>query len=167
VLYAPRRPRIGPQGLPVNQAASDAGVVEAATSPDYRLRVTGDVPAELTLARAELASMARTEAVLPIACVEGWSASARWAGVPVGLLLAAAGVGPDRTVTVEVVSLERNGLYGRSILTDGQARAHDTLLALTIDGEDLDVDHGFPCRLIAGNRPGVLQTKWVEQLVVR
>ena len=45
--------------------------------------------------------------------------------------------------------------------------AHDTLLALTLDGEDLHVDHGYPVRLIAGNRPGVLQTKWVGELVVR
>jgi DMSO/TMAO reductase YedYZ molybdopterin-dependent catalytic subunit len=111
--------------------------------------------------------MDRTEAVLPIACVEGWSASARWGGVPVGDLLAAAGIERGHDVTVEVRSLERNGLYGQSILAGDQVWAHDTLLALTLDGDDLHVDHGYPVRLIAGNRPGVLQTKWVGELVVR
>lgn len=38
---------------------------------------------------------------------------------------------------------------------------------MDIDGEPLHIDHGFPCRLIAPNRPGVLQTKWVTTLEVR
>ena len=41
-----------------------------------------------------------------------------------------------------------------------------TLLALALDGEPLAIDHGYPCRLIAPNRPGVLQTKWVSRLEV-
>ena len=63
-------------------------------------------------------------------------------------------------------SLERNGLYGQSVLAGDQVWADDTLLALTIDDEELHVDHGFPCRLIAGNRPGVLQTKWLARVEV-
>ena len=35
-------------------------------------------------------------------------------------------------------------------------------LALALHGEPLDLDHGYPARLIAPNRPGVLQTKWVR-----
>jgi hypothetical protein len=166
-FFAPRRPDIGPQGLPVNGAAVEAGVIDAAMSADYRLVVTGAVTQELTLTRGDLEAMERRSAVLPIACVEGWSASARWGGVPVGALLEAAGVAPGADVTVDVRSLERNGLYGQSVLAGDQVWAGNTLLALTIDDEDLHVDHGYPVRLIAGNRPGVLQTKWVEELVVR
>jgi DMSO/TMAO reductase YedYZ molybdopterin-dependent catalytic subunit len=166
-FFAPRRPDIGPQGLPVNGAAVEAGVLDAATSADYRLVVAGAVTRELVLTRADLAAMERRSAVLPIACVEGWSASARWGGVPVGALLEAAGVSPGADVTVDVRSLERNGLYGQSVLAGDQVWARNTLLALTIDDEDLHVDHGYPVRLVAGNRPGVLQTKWVAELVVR
>jgi len=166
-VFAPRRPDVGPQGVPVNQTARDAGVLDRARAADYRLVVTGAVARELELTREELLAMPRTEAVLPIACVEGWSASARWGGVAVPDLLEAAGVEPGASVTVDVESLERNGLYGRSILNHPQATAGTTLLALTLNGEELDIDHGYPCRLIAGNRPGVLQTKWVERLVVR
>ena len=43
---------------------------------------------------------------------------------------------------------------------------HRTLLALDLEGEPLALDHGYPCRVIAPNRPGVLQTKWVESLEV-
>lgn len=46
--------------------------------------------------------------------------------------------------------------------------AHDplTLLALRVNGEVLDPDHGYPARIIAPNRPGVLQTKWVTRIEV-
>jgi DMSO/TMAO reductase YedYZ molybdopterin-dependent catalytic subunit len=39
-------------------------------------------------------------------------------------------------------------------------------LALEINGEVLDIDHGWPVRLIGPNRPGVLQTKWVQRVTV-
>jgi DMSO/TMAO reductase YedYZ molybdopterin-dependent catalytic subunit len=42
----------------------------------------------------------------------------------------------------------------------------DTLLALELNGETLDLDHGYPVRLIAPDRPGVLQTKWISKVVV-
>jgi DMSO/TMAO reductase YedYZ molybdopterin-dependent catalytic subunit len=42
-----------------------------------------------------------------------------------------------------------------------------TLIALRLNGAVLHVDHGYPARLIAPNRPGVLQTKWVGRLTVR
>jgi DMSO/TMAO reductase YedYZ molybdopterin-dependent catalytic subunit len=40
------------------------------------------------------------------------------------------------------------------------------LVALELAGETLSIDHGFPCRLIAPDRPGVLQTKWLDSLEV-
>ena len=56
--------------------------------------------------------------------------------------------------------------YAASDLPGPYVAHDDTLLALTLAGEDLDLDHGFPARIIAPNRPGVLQTKWVARLVV-
>jgi DMSO/TMAO reductase YedYZ molybdopterin-dependent catalytic subunit len=41
------------------------------------------------------------------------------------------------------------------------------LLALLVNGEELHIDHGFPVRLMAPNRPGVNQTKWLERVVVK
>ena len=54
----------------------------------------------------------------------------------------------------------------RSTLPAAHARDPLTLLALRLNGEVLDPDHGYPCRIIAPNRPGVLQTKWVTRLEV-
>lgn len=168
VLFAPRRPDIGVQGLPVNATARGAGVVDAATDPAWRLSVVGEaVPTALALDQRELAALPQREEDLPIACVEGWSAGGRWRGVAVSDLLLAAGVRPGTPVEVQVRSLEVNGLYASSILSSDEAWRSSTLLALELNGEPLHLDHGAPCRLIAANRPGVLQTKWVTELVVR
>ena len=164
-FLAQRRAGVGPQGVPVNKTAAAARVVESAKNPGWRLRVTGAVTRPLSLSLSDLRSRPQREAVLPIACVEGWSASARWGGVPVRDLLEMAGAAPDAAVHVQ--SLQTSGLYGRSELNRLQAHDRDTLLALDLNGEALHLDHGFPVRLIGPNRPGVSQTKWVAELVVR
>ena len=163
-LLAPRDPATGPQGRPVNRGAANAGVIDLARSPFYRLEVTGRVARPLSLDLKDLRALPAHDAVLPIACVEGWSFSAPWSGVRIRDLLEMAGAEPDRTILVE--SLEPQGAYRTSTLNPGQAADRDTLLALSLDGETLALDHGFPCRLIAPNRPGVLQTKWVSRVVV-
>jgi DMSO/TMAO reductase YedYZ molybdopterin-dependent catalytic subunit len=82
----------------------------------------------------------------------------------VGLLEA---VGAPRGSRVEIRSLQAPGsAYATSILEPDQAMDEDTLLALDLNGQPLALDHGFPVRLIAPNRPGVLQTKWVGEVVV-
>ncbi len=163
-LLAPRRPDIGPQGFPVNKAAREAGVTEAVSAPTFAVVVEqgGNELARLSL--AQLQAMPQRTATLPIACVEGWSTSQEWTGVPVRDLLALAGVPDGRSVRVE--SLQRGGRYRRSELSAAQIADGDTLLALQVNGEELHPDHGFPARLIAPNRPGVQQTKWVGKLVV-
>lgn len=50
--------------------------------------MTGRVDTELHLSRDDLLGLAQHEAVLPIACVEGWSTVQRWRGVSVATLLA-------------------------------------------------------------------------------
>jgi len=160
-----RRPGLGPQGLPVNKTAAGAGVVRLAADPAYRLVVEGAVGDRLELSLDDLLLMEARDAVLPIACVEGWSRSVRWTGVPVRTLLGQAGAAPGASVLVE--SLQRGGRYRTSTLNHVQAADPDTLLAYAIGDEALHLDHGYPLRLIGPNRPGVLQTKWVTRLVVR
>lgn len=162
-LLAPRVPA-GPGGRPVNRGAANAGVIDLANSPAYRLEISGRVARPMSLTLDELRALPTHDTVLPIACVEGWSFSAPWSGVRIRDLLAMAGAEPGRTILLE--SLEPQGRYRTSTLNSGQAADRDTLLATHLDGEPLALDHGFPCRLIAPNRPGVLQTKWVTKVVV-
>ncbi|GED89762.1 molybdopterin-binding protein [Streptomyces sp. 6-11-2] len=161
VLLAPRHPDHGPQGLPVNRTAAAAGV-GLIPAERYRLTVAGPRPCTLTL--DELRDLPQHEVELPIACVEGWSKSARWTGVRVIDLLELAGA--HRHARVRVVSLQSRGGYRVSEMGHEHARDPLTLLALRLNGEELSPDHGYPVRLIAPNRPGVLQTKWVGRLDV-
>ena len=155
---ATRRATSGPQNLPVNKSGRAARVEETAVDPAYKLVVGG-----LSLSLFELQSLPQHTEVLPITCVEGWSAVGRWTGVRLRDLLDRAGVGQDRWVRVE--SLEQAGIYRTSEVSPTYARDPLTLLALRLGGEPLALDHGYPGRLIAPNRPGVLQTKWVHRIV--
>ena len=164
-LLAPRRPNQGPQGFAVNKSAAEASVINKSQDPGYRLTVEGNVARPLRLSRDELAALPQREAELPIACVEGWSTTQRWRGVPLRDLLDRAGAASDAEVTVE--SLQRGGSWRSSDLNRWHAHDPDTLLALEVGGEVLHIDHGFPVRLIGPNRPGVMQTKWVSRVIVR
>lgn len=150
----------GPQGVPINRTAAAARI---AVPPDWRLEIVWP-GGRHTLSLADLAALPQRTAELPIACVEGWSVSAHWTGVPVVELLRRAGAPTGRPVRIS--SLETDGLYAASTLPAAHASDPLTLLALRINGEELSPDHGYPCRLIAPSRPGVLQTKWVARLEV-
>ncbi|MFB7462868.1 molybdopterin-dependent oxidoreductase [Streptomyces sp. NPDC056224] len=160
-LLAPRHPDHGQQGLPVNRTAVAAGVA-AVSAAQWRLTVAGPHPYQLTL--DQLRGMRQYDATLPIACVEGWSKSAHWSGVRIRDLLDRAGAPPE--ARLRVVSMEREGGYAVTEMGPTYARDGLTLLALRLGGEVLSPDHGFPARVIAPNRPGVLQTKWVHRLEV-
>jgi DMSO/TMAO reductase YedYZ molybdopterin-dependent catalytic subunit len=153
----------GPQGVPINRTARAARVVDTAQDPAWRL-VLLTKAGRREFSRAELAALPQTTAELPIACVEGWSQSATWTGVAMPDLLRAVGAAPGAEVRVE--SLERAGAYRSSVLPGTYTADPLTLLALRLNGEVLSLNHGYPCRIIAPSRPGVLQTKWVGRLEV-
>jgi len=162
-VLAPRDPRVGVQGVPVNGSAEAAHVREQALHPAYKLEVRGPSGTKL-LSLADLAALPQHTATLPITCVEGWSADAVWTGVRLRDLVALVGGGPGDPVTVE--SLQENSPYRTSVVEPPHARDPLTLVALRLHGEPLHLDHGYPCRLIAPNRPGVLQTKWLARITV-
>ena len=161
-VLAPRSGQ-GPQGVPINRSAVAAGVVGSAQAPDYRLTVTNGSRSR-TFSLPDLATMPQATRSLPIACVEGWSANAEWTGIVLADLVAAVGGSPD--ADVRMISLEQPGPYSRTVLPARHARDPNTLIALRINGQILNLDHGYPCRLIAPSRPGVLQTKWLSRIEV-
>ena len=153
----------GPQGVPVNKSAAAAGVTDLARDPGYQLElINGDRSVKLSL--DELIQMPQTDSTLPIACVEGWSATGDWRGVLLRDLLSL--VDAPAGADVYVTSLQESGAFKASTLPSQFVEDSLTLLALELNGESLSIDHGFPCRVIAPNRPGVLQTKWVRKIEV-
>jgi hypothetical protein len=153
----------GPGGIPINKSARAADVVAAALSPAYRLTVRHG-PTTKSFSRQDLEDLRQRTGDLPIACVEGWSAGGRWTGVRLRDLLDL--VGAPRGRDVRFTSLQQHGPYRVTTLPSQFADDPLTLVALGVDGDRLSIDHGYPCRLIAPDRPGVFQTKWLDQVEV-
>jgi hypothetical protein len=161
--FGPRVMGTGPQALPVNRTAEAARVTESAMDPAWTLTVTAG-SASRAFTMADLRGMELVTAKLPIACVEGWSQSATWRGVRLRDLMDA--VGADPGARLRVTSLEQRGGFRRTEMGPEYVRDPLTLVALELDGAPLDIQHGYPARMIAPGRPGVLQTKWLSTLEV-
>jgi hypothetical protein len=163
-IFAPRVKGTGPAGLPVNRTAKAAQVLDTAVADDWALTVTNG-SRTVALTRAELLALPQTTVDLPISCVEGWSQMATWKGVRLRDLLDR--VGADTSNGLKLTSLEKKGGYRVTQMGPEYAFDASTLVALEVNGDTLDIDHGYPARMIAPGRPGVLQTKWLSSLEVQ
>ena len=165
-LLAPRGEGSAPDGdFPINKTARRARITPEMVGPDYRLSVSWkDV--SLAFTREELLALQLTTATLPIACVEGWTATRRWTGVPLSELARMARVDAEPK-QMYVESLQPGGGFRQVTLNRAQVNDPRSLLALQVEGEDLSLDHGFPARLIIPGAPGVHNTKWVAKIVVK
>ena len=113
---------------------------------------------------AQLRALPQHEVDLPIACVEGWSQMATWRGPRLHELLGTVGSAAD--VSIRATSLEEDSIYAVMDMGPEFVRDDLTLVALDLNGTPLDIDHGYPARMIAPARPGVLQTKWLSRIEV-
>ncbi len=159
-VFGPRKKGVGQQGVPVNRTSKQANVTEAVIAGWVLTVAHGGV--ERSFTRTELERMPQTEVTLPIACVEGWSQMAAWRGVRLSDLADLVGAGED--TSFKLVSLEQRGSFRQTQMGPEYVRDPLTLVALELNGETLDLEHGFPARMIAPGRPGVLQTKWLSRI---
>ncbi len=159
-----RQPGGGPEDFQVNRTAAAAGIPARDTLDHWRLTLNGGTH-PVTLDRAALLAMPQHTAVLPIACVEGWSTTQTWTGVRLADLARLAGV--PVPASARVSSLERSGAFASATLQRNQVLHPDALLALRVNGNDLSPDHGFPARIIVPALPGVHNTKWVASIAFR
>jgi len=154
----------GPNDFQINRTAAAARITPDSTGERWRLTLTGG-PSPVVLDRTALIAMPQHTARLPIACVEGWSTTETWTGVPLRDLARLAGVPEPKSAFVR--SVERFGAFNRATLQPNQVLHPDSLLALRVNGADLSPDHGFPARIIVPAMPGVHNTKWVASIDFR
>jgi len=162
-IFAPRKMGVGPNDLPVNRTAKAAKVTETAIDADWTLTVSNGTTTRI-YSRTALQALPQHVVELPIACVEGWSQTATWKGPRLRDLIDS--VEAPTGATIRLTSLEQNSSYAVTEMGPEYARDELTLVALELNGEELDLDHGYPARMIAPGRPGVLQTKWLTSLEV-
>jgi DMSO/TMAO reductase YedYZ molybdopterin-dependent catalytic subunit len=140
----------------------------------WRLVVDGMVARPLSLSVADIRGLPSRTQITRHDCVEGWSAIGQWTGVPLGLLLKAAGVLPQAKYVVfhcadnldgepEKGGMQAPGQYYESLaLVD--AYHPQTLIAHALNGKPLDIPHGAPLRLRVERQLGYKQAKYVQRV---
>jgi DMSO/TMAO reductase YedYZ molybdopterin-dependent catalytic subunit len=162
-LIAPRAQGDGPNDLPINRTSEMAKITSEMVGEDYRLVIRrGERIRSFTY--AQLLAMPQQTVQLPIACVNGWSQTATWKGIRLNTLMDEVGRKPGEAIML--TSLEVKGNYRVTTMGAEFVENDLTLVALHLNGEVLDIEHGYPARMIAPARPGVLQTKWLSMLEV-
>jgi len=166
-------PRFKPNGTlyPTGEDYEDAVNEDFVT---WRLLVDGMVNRPLSLSIAQIRALPSRTQITRHDCVEGWSAIGQWTGVPVGLLLKAAGVLPQAKYAIFhcADNLEGEpakggeqapGQYYESLdLVD--ANHPQTIIAHSMNGRPLDVSHGAPLRLRVERQLGYKHAKYVQRI---
>lgn len=131
---------------------------------NWRLTIDGLVARPLSLSLSQLRAMPVREQITRHDCVEGWSAIGKWRGVPLPLLLKAAGVRPSaRYLVFHCADLSGNRPYYESIdLID--AFHPQTILAYALNDALLPVANGAPLRLRVERQLGYKQAKYLMRI---
>ena len=140
--------------------------VPAIDAETWTLRVHGMVDRDLTLDLDELLARPMIERDITIACVSNevggrYVGNARWIGAPLTDLLQEAGVHADAS---QIVSRSADGFTigtPTAVVLDGR----DAMLAVSMNGEPLPLEHGFPVRMIVPGLYGYVSAmKWLVDL---
>lgn len=146
--------------------AGDAYARHLATDfADWRVVVDGAVARPQSFGLAEIKAMPARTQITRHDCVEGWSAIAKWHGVPLKLLLDRAGVTSQaRYMVLHCADPQSNGtMYYESFdLVD--AYHPQTILAWAINDTPLPVPNGAPLRLRVERQLGYKHAKYVERI---
>ncbi len=133
---------------------------------DWRLRVDGlvDHPAQLSL--AQLRAMPSRTQITRHDCVEGWSAIAKWRGVPLSEVLALAQPKAAARYIVFYCAdpMDASGTrYYESIDMD-DAHHPQTILAYELNGSTLPIANGAPLRLRVERQLGYKMAKYLMRI---
>ena len=168
------------------------GTMPAIDPEAWRLRIDGMVEQALELSLADLKGrFAHHEVIATLQCAgnrraglmahrdipgqhpwgPGATSTARWVGVRLADVLAAAGLGPavtDIAFAAPDVAAEAEPPqpYGGSIPI-AKAIAGETLLAWEMNGLALSVAHGAPVRVVVPGHIGARSIKWVDRVTAQ
>ena len=147
----------------------------------YRIRIGGHVDRPLSISIAELLRMPRIELAAVNQCAgnsrglfqprvpgaqwgHGAMGNAKWVGVRLRHVLDKAGVKPG-AVQVRFSGGDQPLIAGapdfRKALDIDHARDGEVMIAFAMNGQQLPLLNGFPCRLVV---PGYYSTYWIKML---
>lgn len=138
----------------------------------WRLRITGLVNKPVEITFDQLTAMQDKRLEITHHCVEGWTYTDEFTGVPLADVLAlAGGVKPGARMlifkTPEVSS--QYFAFGQKYTTNfpyTEDAARNALVVYAVGGEDLPREHGFPVRLMTPKKWGYKACKWLTEIEV-
>jgi len=125
----------------------------------YWLRIDGLVEQTRSLTYETLQEMNHTKKLVTIHCVEGWSVTALWEGIPLSDLFAQ--VSP--TATANTVIFHAHDGYTTSLSLD-TVFERNLIIADRINGIPLPPERGFPFQLVAEDKWGYKWVKWITRI---
>jgi DMSO/TMAO reductase YedYZ molybdopterin-dependent catalytic subunit len=137
----------------------------ASNFADWTVPVMGAVARPQNFSLAQIKAMPARSQITRHDCVEGWSAIAKWTGVPVKLLLDRAEVSPAaKFIVFHCLDPQGTGtMYYESI--DRIDAVHpQTILAWAINDALLPVQNGAPLRLRVERQLGYKHAKYVQRI---
>jgi hypothetical protein len=135
--------------------------LQLGTFADWRLSVEGRVATPRAFSLAELKQLPSRTQITRHTCEEGWTAIGQWTGVPLSLVLEAAGILPSARF---VLFYSYDNWVDSIDLLD--ALHPQTLLAYGMNGRDLPIPHGAPVRLRVERQMGYKSMKYLQRIVV-
>ncbi len=144
-------------GYPVTNTVGQGQIV---LDPEtWRLILGGAVKNPLTLTYADVLGLPASEVTAMLDCTSGWYTTQVWRGVPLGDLLAQAGLRPE---ALAILLKDISGYPAYFTL----AEAQEILLATHSGGQVFDHWHGFPLRAVVPSRRGWQWVKWLVEIKV-
>lgn len=141
---------------------------------DYYLEIGGFVERPMTLSLQDLRDLSQGyEQTTMHNCVQGFSSVGTWGGVPLPRLLEL--VKPLPGATDVVFMCFQNMARDDELYPEGwyyescpmmEATQPQTLIATTLNGKEIPIKNGAPCRLRQEISTGFRSAKWVERIEV-
>jgi DMSO/TMAO reductase YedYZ molybdopterin-dependent catalytic subunit len=138
-----------------------AGTVPNSLTPaTWDLEVHGRIAAPFRLSYAELLALPQKEETVDIHCVTSWTKlGMTWEGVPFRAIVERAQPRPE----VKFVIMECEQGFTTSLPLPVLLE-EDVLLAHTVDGKPLPLEHGGPVRMFVPRRYFYKSAKWIRGL---
>jgi len=131
----------------------------------WRLEVSGLVQQPNRFSLAELKILPSRTQITRHDCVEGWSAIAKWKGVPLTKIMQRVQPGPQvQYVVFHCMDTDDSGNHYYESLDLRDASHPQTILAYEMNGRALPVEHGAPLRLRVENQLGYKHAKYIRKI---
>jgi DMSO/TMAO reductase YedYZ molybdopterin-dependent catalytic subunit len=131
----------------------------------WRLEISGLVKQPARFSLADLKSMPARTQITRHDCVEGWSAIAKWKGVPLTEIMQRVQPTPEaRYVVFHCMDTDDNGANYYESIDFMDATHPQTILAYEMNDRGLPIEHGAPLRLRIETQLGYKHAKYIRKI---